>query len=186
VEYLAFDKFYGWFQDITDVAGFTHSRRSFLNIQIEIEHAQNMEQIWENICRALELMRFDRGELYIYYSMDNTMSEPTSVAATDYDGMERRRVSVNGPNGGNEIRTARNENRQGIVRTWTLGHNRRHEDISYKKLFRVEIPLNAGETCMGMLVLMKDVVLNPLRPHTLRRVEYLRRSITAAMKEIKK
>jgi len=35
-QYLASEKVYGWFRDISDQAGFSHDRRSFLNHQIEI------------------------------------------------------------------------------------------------------------------------------------------------------
>ena len=34
-EYFALDKIYGWFRDLTDEAGFSHERRSFLSLQID-------------------------------------------------------------------------------------------------------------------------------------------------------
>jgi len=64
LEYLAFDKFYGWFQDMTDVAGLSHARRSFLSLQIEVNKSRNMEELWVHIGEALEILRFDQAELY--------------------------------------------------------------------------------------------------------------------------
>lgn len=64
IEYLAVDKFYGWFQDMTDVAGFSRARRSFLSIQIEAGKSQNMDELWAHIGDALEMINFDRAELH--------------------------------------------------------------------------------------------------------------------------
>jgi UDP-GlcNAc:undecaprenyl-phosphate GlcNAc-1-phosphate transferase len=64
LEYLAFDKFYGWFQDVTDVAGFSNERRSFLSLQIEANKSRKLEELWAHIGNALEMLRFDKTELH--------------------------------------------------------------------------------------------------------------------------
>jgi len=64
IEYLALDKFYGWFQDMTDVAGLSHARRSFLSLQIEASKSQNMEELWARIGELLEMLKFDKAELH--------------------------------------------------------------------------------------------------------------------------
>jgi UDP-GlcNAc:undecaprenyl-phosphate GlcNAc-1-phosphate transferase len=64
LEYLAFDKFYGWLQDMTDVAGLSQARRSFLSLQIEMNKSRNVEELWVHIGEALEMLRFDQAELY--------------------------------------------------------------------------------------------------------------------------
>ncbi|KQC08621.1 MAG: hypothetical protein APR62_04340 [Smithella sp. SDB] len=65
LEYLAFDKFYGWFKDITDVAGLSHARRSFLSLQIELGKSQNMEELWEVVIEALKMLNFHHAKLYV-------------------------------------------------------------------------------------------------------------------------
>jgi UDP-GlcNAc:undecaprenyl-phosphate GlcNAc-1-phosphate transferase len=62
-EYFASDKLYGWFKDVTDEAGFSHDRRSFLNLQIEIGQSRDLKELWINVCRALEKLKFDMAEL---------------------------------------------------------------------------------------------------------------------------
>lgn len=64
LEYLAFDKFYGWFQDMTDMAGFSQARRSFLSLQIAASKSRNMEELWGHIGEALEMLKFDKAELH--------------------------------------------------------------------------------------------------------------------------
>jgi hypothetical protein len=69
-------------------------------------------------------------------------------------------------------------------RVWMRDEKLRWENVSDKGIFRIEIPLVAGTLNVGKLVMMKDLKLNPMDPYTLRRVEYLRRSITEALKTV--
>ncbi len=65
LEYLAADKFLGWLRDLTDEAGLSNERRSFLNIQMQIMGSGNLDELWENICIALEKLDFDLAELHL-------------------------------------------------------------------------------------------------------------------------
>lgn len=65
LEYLAFDKFYGWFQDVTDVAGISQHRRSFLSMQIAINKSGNVNELWENVIDSLKLLRFSAARLHL-------------------------------------------------------------------------------------------------------------------------
>jgi UDP-GlcNAc:undecaprenyl-phosphate GlcNAc-1-phosphate transferase len=65
LEYLAFDKFYGWFQDVTDVAGFSQTRRSFLSLQIAANKSQNMDELWVHVGEALEMLKFTQAQLHV-------------------------------------------------------------------------------------------------------------------------
>jgi len=62
-EYVAADKLYGWFQDIADVTGLSHDRRSFLNVQMEIASARDLETLWADTVTGLKILRFDVGEM---------------------------------------------------------------------------------------------------------------------------
>ena len=64
-EYFTVDKVYGWFKDITDVSGLNHKRRSFLNLQMEIENSATYDEMWSNICIALEMINFTGASLYM-------------------------------------------------------------------------------------------------------------------------
>ena len=171
LEYLAIDKFYGWFMDLSFEAGFNKGRRSFLNIQIEIERAQNVEEIWEHICEALELMNFDRGELYLYDFADE-LAQLNESAREDFKG--------------NEVNAGSENFCPKFLWVRTRDNSVSLEEVSNQGIFRIEIPLNIGKSWMGKLIMLKDLTLNSIQPYTLRRVEYLRRSIIVAVKKIAK
>jgi UDP-GlcNAc:undecaprenyl-phosphate GlcNAc-1-phosphate transferase len=63
MEYLAVDKMMGYVQDVTDVMGLSKDRRTFLNRQVAIGEAADIEQLWDRITDALELLRIDRAEI---------------------------------------------------------------------------------------------------------------------------
>lgn len=65
LEYLAFDKFSGWLKDVTDVAGISQTRRSFLSQQIAINNSQSMDELWENVVDALEMLKFTQAQLCV-------------------------------------------------------------------------------------------------------------------------
>jgi len=62
-EYFTVDKVYGWIRDVTDVSGIDRKRRSFLNLQMEIENSMNYDEMWSNICLALEMIKFTGASL---------------------------------------------------------------------------------------------------------------------------
>ncbi len=63
LEYLAVDKMVGYVQDVTDVMGLSKDRRTFLDRQMAIGEAADIEQLWDRIVDALELLRIDRAEI---------------------------------------------------------------------------------------------------------------------------
>ncbi len=64
LEYIAADKIWGWLRDITDEAGLSNERRSFLNIQMQIMQSSSVDNLWENVCVAVEKLDFDMAELF--------------------------------------------------------------------------------------------------------------------------
>jgi len=65
LEYFATDKVYGWFKDVTDEAGFTLERRSFLNLQLEIGQSKDVKELWLRVCKALDRLKFDVAEMHL-------------------------------------------------------------------------------------------------------------------------
>jgi UDP-GlcNAc:undecaprenyl-phosphate GlcNAc-1-phosphate transferase len=64
-EYIASDKIYGWFKDLTDEAGISRERRSFLSLQIDTSRSENLEELWKNMTLALKMLEFDLAELHL-------------------------------------------------------------------------------------------------------------------------
>ena len=63
LDYLAVDKMMGYVQDVTDVMGLSKDRRTFLDRQITIAEAADIEQLWDGIIDALDLLRIDTAEI---------------------------------------------------------------------------------------------------------------------------
>jgi UDP-GlcNAc:undecaprenyl-phosphate GlcNAc-1-phosphate transferase len=63
LEGLAVDKMVGYVQDVTDVVGLSKDRRTFLDRQMAIGAAADIEQLWDRIVDALELLKIDRAEI---------------------------------------------------------------------------------------------------------------------------
>ena len=64
-EYIGSDKIYGWFKDLTDEAGISHARRSFLSLQIDTGSSENLGELWQNITMAFNMLEFDMAELHL-------------------------------------------------------------------------------------------------------------------------
>jgi UDP-GlcNAc:undecaprenyl-phosphate GlcNAc-1-phosphate transferase len=63
LEYLASDKFYGWFRDISDQTGMRHERRSFLNHQIELSRSADINALWEKLVEIAGFLELDFIEM---------------------------------------------------------------------------------------------------------------------------
>ncbi len=76
LEYIAADKVWGWLRDLTDEAGLSNERRSFLNIQMQIMRSETVTELWENVCTAVAKLDFDLAELHLQEdSLSNCMGE---------------------------------------------------------------------------------------------------------------
>lgn len=149
-EYLASDKFYGWFKDMTDYTGLRHERRSFLNHQIEISQSENIEQMWDKVSRTSEFLKMDFIEMKLLESM------------TDRD-------SSNGH--------------------FSPSHEFSHGDfdpavIDWNRAMHIILPLSTEKYEFGSMSLSKNLIVSPLTPFTLRRVEHLRRTVIETLVKI--
>lgn len=63
LEYVASDKIVGWFKDLTDDAGISKERRTFLNVQIDISNSMNFSELWARISVGFDMLKFDLAEI---------------------------------------------------------------------------------------------------------------------------
>ncbi|MCK5784721.1 MAG: undecaprenyl/decaprenyl-phosphate alpha-N-acetylglucosaminyl 1-phosphate transferase, partial [Desulfobacterales bacterium] len=54
LDFLRSDSFKFWLKDISDEAGISLERRSFLNFQMAIQHSENLEDMWKNLVKAVQ------------------------------------------------------------------------------------------------------------------------------------
>lgn len=63
LDFLRSDSFMYWLKDVSDEAGISWERRSFLNFQMAIQNSENLESLWKNLSRAVQWLHFDLVEL---------------------------------------------------------------------------------------------------------------------------
>ena len=177
-EYIAYDKIYGWFKDLTDEAGITHQRRTFLNIQIETGSSKNLTELWQNITKALDMLEFEYAALYMNYPIKYGERNGHYNVDNLVNGPDRRKTSYQ-----EACVSMRNES---PVWDWTNGKHGEIDSNVGRSLFRIELPLIIENNLyFGSLLLVKDVTMNTLTQYTLRRVEQLRRTINSTLKNLK-
>ncbi len=70
LEYLAAEKFIGWFDDLSDEMGIKKDRRTFLAKQVEIYQSNSLEQMWERVLGAAEHLGMDFVEMRVFDGKD--------------------------------------------------------------------------------------------------------------------
>ena len=151
-----------WFHDVSDATGIARERRSFYNHQLAMAEAEDMDQLWEEACRAMEDLELDEAELVLY--------NPDSQQVSEQQGIEG-------------IKT------EPIARyTW---HRQDVSPVSPKPhsgLLRIEQPLlpkNPDKThYSGKLVIIKDIHGQKSGQYTLKRIEDMRRTINETLDKV--
>ncbi|MCU0598382.1 MAG: undecaprenyl/decaprenyl-phosphate alpha-N-acetylglucosaminyl 1-phosphate transferase [Desulfobacterales bacterium] len=54
-----------WLGDVADETGLSFERRSFLNFQMAIQNSKDIEEMWKNLSKSLQWLKFDLVELRI-------------------------------------------------------------------------------------------------------------------------
>lgn len=154
--YFAVDKILGWLRDVSDDAGIARERRSFLHYQIEISQAANLDELWSRMADALEHLRFDMAEMQL-----------SAEAAASC------RLRPDPPEAG--VATAYRWRRED-------GAAGDKELLCSPAVMKLELPLLGKDgQVRGTLWLVKNLADDPINEFTLRRVENLRRTVTAAL-----
>ena len=169
-DYFASDKIYGWFRDVTDEAGFTRDRRTFLSLQLEITSARDLNSLWGKISNALDRMEFDMAELLINET-------PAMKKAMD---VSQKNIEI-------DCSCHECKLKKPFEWVWTRKAFIPEKDISKNSIFKIELPLLTEDYySFGTLWLIKDLKRNSITHYTLRRVEHLRRSIISSLMQIAK
>jgi len=159
-EYFATDKIYGWVKDITDEAGFTSERRSFLNLQINTSESRTARELWSSASRAFEMLSFDMVEMKLDDLQNSYPREITDIRLPSSDPQDF---------------------------TWTRdGFGSTVDDMCKGCLFKLELPLlNGKNESYGTLWLIKDLKKDPITHYTLRRIEHLRRTLIDTLTKLR-
>jgi UDP-GlcNAc:undecaprenyl-phosphate GlcNAc-1-phosphate transferase len=157
LEYLAFDKIYGWLRDVTDEAGISHDRRTFLNLQMEMAAARDLDALWTHVIQALDRLGFDSAEIHLRVNPDRQHACSPFTRPID---MNPDLLMATHPY------------------VWTRNGSYDFEKACVENLLRLDLPLiDNGSRSLGHLRLVKDLNRDAISHYTLRRVEHLRRSV---------
>ncbi len=156
LEYVSSEKILGWLKDITDTAGFSHERRTFLDLQINVSRAGSMGEMWKYIIQILVALEIDYCALYLNRSSENDkMNQKRDVTAIPCDRPE----ALTEPD-------------------WSWQHERFQESQDSRNLLRIELPLIQGNgQKIGTMLLLRNLKGNGLNHYFFRRVESLRRML---------
>jgi UDP-GlcNAc:undecaprenyl-phosphate GlcNAc-1-phosphate transferase len=176
-EYIAYDKVYGWLKDLSDEAGFTRNRRTFLSLQIDMNNAGDVDELWQHVTRALEMISFDDAAFYLNAGLSYTIAEGPATDPRHRRRTERRVVPYH------EASIGRRKTPPQL--RWTRRPFILEDVINSRCYFRLELPLlGKNKLNYGNLVLLKDLRTESLNPYILRRVEQLRRTVTNALEKL--
>jgi UDP-GlcNAc:undecaprenyl-phosphate GlcNAc-1-phosphate transferase len=65
LRHLAVDRMMGYFNDVTDEMGLKKERRTFLNRQIAVSEARDIDEMWDSVIEALETLKIDHAEIQL-------------------------------------------------------------------------------------------------------------------------
>lgn len=148
-----------WARDLSDETGISTRRRLFLQHQRKIASAPDPEALWEAVCVSLEMLEFNCAEFH-YIEQQTAVTPDRSC----------RRFS------------------------WTMEEKEKKKTVDLNQrefMLKIELPLhiynrlpadNSEADHFGTLLLMKNMRCTLTEPYLLKRVEQLRRSMTAALK----
>ena len=165
-----------WFEGISEDFVLSPDRRNFFGLQSTIIRSRNFEELWQNIIRALEMLEFDKGSLYL--------NDPLRKEKLKYQGKgsisnnsDRRKTSP--------IESSVIMRKSPPELDWNRPPFAMDDYLCSRSIFRIELPLlTKDNTHLGTLVLVKDTKNDPIGPHALSRVSDLRRAVMRAMARI--
>ena len=155
-----------WVGEMSDSAGISYERRSFLNHQLSIVNCRNSDELWQAICRALKSLEIDMAELVLYNDtclLSKKGAAPDEIeASADCEPLARYK--------------------------WQRFDNNADNWLLEKGVFKLEMPLldpEGDRHHYGTLILVKDIFNQPAGYYMLTRIEHLRRSINTALLKIR-
>jgi len=146
INYFAVDKVYGWFRDLTDAAGISYDRRTFLDIQLRIEKSQSLDEMWELAGGILERFAFQKATL----TLDTACKSASNKSTFDWYGIQSGK-------------------------TEGTGEYIEIKDKYILKLSLPLIEDCSSRNFLGKLILEKDIEKKSIHHYTMRRIEQLRR-----------
>ena len=166
-----------WFEGISEDFVLSPDRRSFFGLQSTIIRSRNLEELWHNIIRALEMLEFDKGSLYLNDPLRKAKLKDQGKVFSFSNSSDRRKMSP--------IESSVIMRKSPPELDWTRPPFAMDNYLCSRSIFRIELPLlTKNNTQLGTLILVKDTRSDPIGRHVLSRVSDLRRAVMGAMERI--
>jgi len=151
-----------WLQDISFASGISHERRVFLEHQIAIARAKDIDEFWQEVGKALNSLEFDLAELTL-------LDEPGTGSA------------------GPQKEGGRNGREDRLHFNWHRNGTRAEDLLGQAGILKIEQPLMLSDKTtqhFGTLFLVKDIRDKNIGHYSLKRLEHLRRTMGAKLDEM--
>ena len=166
-----------WFEGISEDFVLSADRRDFFGLQSTIIRSQNFEDLWQNTIRALEMLEFDKGSLYLNDPLKKAKLKDQGKAPSISNGSDRRTTSP--------IESSVIMRKSPPELDWIRPPFAMYNYVCSRSIFRVELPLLTKDNIhLGTLILVKDTKNEPIGQHVLSRVSDLRRAVIKAMERL--
>jgi len=164
--------FIPWLGSIIDEAGLSRKRRSFFDIQIQIDKSSTFPELWCGVEKASLVLKFINCAVYLHNNGLYLNGEEKTVKNHN----RRKNTALN------STVTLRKS-----PPDWYWVNPEMELDENNRSLFRMEVALtDENSNKFGTLVMIKDQQLSPVDHYTLKRIEQLRRSVIKALVRIQK
>jgi len=175
--YLNGDRIKQWAGDISDEIGLSRERRYFLGLQADTSNSKSIDELWQHIIRSALMLGFDMAALCLNDRTVDIASGNPPENSVEPCGLDSNRIDsvissscmrANPP----ELEWI---NPSFVKENGTWSHY----------LMKLELPLLVSDDKnFGTLVLCKDLRVNTLNQHVLKRVEHLIQSINSALRKM--
>ncbi len=177
LNYLNGERIIRWAGNISDEMGLSRERRYFMGLQADTSNSKNMDELWQHIIRSALMLGFDMAALWRNDHDVDTASENRPKVSGKHGGLDRRGIR--------SIMSSICMRRSFPELEWANPLFVRENGTWSHYLMKLELPLLInGDKNFGTLVLCKDLRVNTLNQHVLKRVEHLTRSITSALEKM--
>ncbi|MCJ7616494.1 MAG: undecaprenyl/decaprenyl-phosphate alpha-N-acetylglucosaminyl 1-phosphate transferase, partial [Desulfobacterales bacterium] len=177
LNYFSVESLIWWARGFSDEVGLTRERRSFFNLQSDIIRSSNIQDLWQNITHALEVLEFDKGSLYMNISLKNKELKDQTRFVSVSNSADLRLTSPI------ESSVIMRKSRPEL--DWVSPPFEMENYVCSRSIFRLEAPLvGKNNAHLGTLVLVKDMKNKSIDHLILRRAEDLRRAIIRALEKL--
>lgn len=168
-----------WFEGISEDFVLSPDRRNFFALQSTIIRSRNVEELWQNIIRALEMLEFDKGSLYLNDPLRKEKLKYQGKGFAISNNSDRRKTSP--------IDSSVVMRKSPPELDWTRPPFVMDSYLCSRSIFRIELPLLTKDNShLGTLILVKDTKNDPIGEHVLSRVSDLRRAVMRTIERILK